>query len=197
MHPPRRRLTMSAVIAACLLTGCQAPAPTPAPVPTYTCTPEAGGAEFECTQHQYDEMLAKDKLYAEAEAVYRKFLEEDMRIARAGGVSDPTPVLLETTSGFFLEDSMAGYRSDKEEMLTVREGDRTIVSLTRMVGASKGGSIVALRACTDARTVRVFKRGAYFGTGLLTEDDLYFGRFGSQLKIIGADGKEVESCASG
>ena len=76
----------SSVVLACLLAGCQPPAPSPTPVPSYRCTPEAGGAEFDCTQHQYDEMVAKDKLYAEAEAVYRKFLAEDVRILRAGGI---------------------------------------------------------------------------------------------------------------
>ena len=55
-------------------------------MPSYRCTPEAGGAEFDCTQHQYDEMVAKDKLYAEAEAVYRKFFVEDVRIFRKGGI---------------------------------------------------------------------------------------------------------------
>jgi hypothetical protein len=89
------------VVLACLLAGCQPPVPSPTPVPSYRCTPEAGGAEFDCTQHQYDEMVAKDKLYAEDEAVYRRFLVEDIRIMRAGGVSSPTPELLETTSGAF------------------------------------------------------------------------------------------------
>ena len=74
----------TAVFCMCVASaGCQA-ADTPPPQPTYTCTPEAGGEPFTCSQYQYDEMVGRDALYAEAEAVYRKFLAEDVRIMRAG-----------------------------------------------------------------------------------------------------------------
>lgn len=196
MHSRSRRLALSTVVGVCLLGGCQAPAPTPAPVPTYRCTPEAGGAEFECTQQQYDEMVAKDKLYAEAEAVYRKFHAEDLRIARAGGASQPTSVLLETTSGFFLEDSMEGYRSDRERGLTAHGGNRDIKSVTRLVGVSKGGSVAALRVCTDSTSIAIHEKGRYVGQGSINNDDLYFGLVDSRIKIIGVDGEQVDSCGS-
>jgi hypothetical protein len=158
------------------------------------CTAEAGGAEYDCTPYEYDDMVAKDKLYAEAEAVYRKFLAEDERIARIGGVTEPTEVLLETTSGFFLKDAMVGYRSDKERGLTARDGERVIRSVVRLVGLSKGGSVAALRICTDSTSVRVFEKSKYVGKGSINRDDLYFGRVDERLVIIGVDGEQVKAC---
>ncbi|WP_377103174.1 hypothetical protein [Propionicimonas sp. T2.31MG-18] len=163
-------------------------------MPTYACTPEAGGAEFSCSQQQYDEMVAKDKLYAEAEAVYRRFLQEDLRISRTGGTESATSVLLETTAEAFLKKALEGYRQDRAEGLSARGGDRVVRSIERLAGVSKGGSLVALRACVDASSVTVYKAGKYVGKGLVTRDDLYFKRIGSALKVIGADGSEVSSC---
>ncbi|HSK31998.1 MAG TPA: hypothetical protein VK903_00805, partial [Propionicimonas sp.] len=100
-------------------------------MPSYRCTPEAGGAEFDCSQKQYDDMVAKDKLYAEAEAVYRRFLAEDIRIMRAGGVPTPTPVLLETATGAFLDDVMAEYTDMRDLGLRAEGSDPVIVALTR------------------------------------------------------------------
>ncbi len=187
--------SLIAFAAALLLAGCsQPPATPPSTAPSFRCTPEAGGAEFDCTQQQYDEMLAKDKLYAEAEAVYRKFFEEDVRILRAGGVDEPTPVLLETTTGDFLEESMALYRSFRTEGTRFVGGEVLLVGLSRRQDVSKGGSVVALTACVDAHTVAVQTRGQSVGEGPIVNDVVYFGRSEGALKIQGADGEEVETC---
>lgn len=197
LSQPRRTAVSTAVLALALaLAGCQPATTTPAPVPSYRCTPEAGGAEFDCSQHQYDDMVAKDQLYAEAEAVYRKFLAEDLRIARAGGLSQPTSVLLATTDGVFFDDVMVGYRSDKKAGLTARGGDRVIERIDRVPGTSKGGSLATLRVCVDSSSIEVLRRGEPIGFGLVSQDDLYFAMRGQRLKIIGADGKEVRSCES-
>jgi hypothetical protein len=183
-----------AVAAACLLAGCQPPAPTTTPVPTYQCTPEAGGAEFGCSQHQYDDMVAKDKLYAEAEAVYRKFFAEDVRILRSGGLSEPTPGLLETTTGAFLNDSLDYYRSLRADRSKLVGGAVNLVALKRMPGASKGGSLVAMKACIDASSARILLGGKDSGPGRTGSDLLYFGRSDGTLKIQGADGQEGQRC---
>lgn len=193
------RLTLRVGLAALALAtvaGCQPPAavPTPAPTPTFTCTPEAGGDAYECSQAQYDEMVAKNELYAEAEAVYRKFLAEDIRIMRAGGVTEPTPVLLETTTGAFLEDVMSEYRAVRKDNLRSKGGSVDLVWLERIPGASKGGSIVALRACMDASSTRTYRGDTFLQNGMVTRDELYFARSGAALKIIGADGTQVATC---
>ncbi len=194
MRSRARRLAIP-VVMACLLAGCQpAVLPTPTPAPSYRCTPEAGGDEFDCTQHQYDDMIAKDKLYAEAEAVYRKFFAEDVRILRAGGITTPTQVLLETTTGAFLEDSMGLYRSFATDDRRAVGGTIRLASLERLPGISKGGSVVAMQACTDATTTKTYRHGRQVGKGGAGIDTLYFSRVDGVLKIQGADGKAVESC---
>ena len=185
----------SALLVACLLAGCQPPAPTPSPTPTYLCTPEAGGAEFSCSQRQYDEMVAKDKLYAEAEAVYRKFFAEDVRIFRAGGVTEPTEVLLETTTSAFLKNSMTLYRSLRRDSRKLVGGEIRLAHLRRVPGVTKESSLVALKACVDARSATVVESGAKVGSGFLVEDLLYFGRFNGLMKIQGADGQQEGKCA--
>lgn len=194
------RLTLRVGLAALALAtvaGCQPPAavPTPAPTPTFTCTPEAGGDAYECSQAQYDEMVAKNELYAEAEAVYRKFLAEDIRIMRAGGVMEPTPALLETTTGAFLEDVMSEYRAMRASGLRAVDGQALLVSLDRRPGATKGGSVVAMVACLDARSLRIQSEDDSVRKGFIARDELYFGRDGSgDLLLIGADGERVDKC---
>lgn len=188
----RRLLPVLALVVA---VGCTPAAPTPSPLPSFRCTPEAGGAEFDCSQAQYDEMVAKDALYAEAEAVYRKFLAEDERIFRQGGVSEPTPTLLDTATGAFLEDSMELYRTLKTEDRRLVGGEMKLVSLVRAPGITKEASLVSLRSCVDARSASVVVKGKNAGHGYQVEDLLYFGRVGGGLKILGADGKGDSECA--
>ncbi len=74
-----------------LLSGC-----TPADPnlqPTYSCTPDDGSSPYACPKVQYDAKAKEAALYAEAEAVYRKYLAEDERIYRLGGVTDVTLLL--------------------------------------------------------------------------------------------------------
>lgn len=193
------RLTLRVGLAALALAtvaGCQPPAavPTPAPTPTFTCTPEAGGDAYECSQAQYDEMVAKNELYAEAEAVYRKFLAEDIRIMRAGGVMEPTPALLETTTGAFLEDVMSDYRQLRKDRTSASGDDPVLAWMKRAVGKSKGGSVVALSVCVDGTGLTFESRGRAIGTGQVAQDDVYFGETGERLVILGADGRRVASC---
>ncbi len=182
------------LLAACLLTGCQPAAPTPTPVPSYRCTPEAGGAEFDCSQKQYDDMVAKDKLYAEAEAVYRRFLAEEVRILREGWDGKPTPTLLEAASGEFLEGVLADLANATTNKVTVDTGDRQVEVAKRLVGVSKGGSVVSMSFCVDSRSVHFLRAGKDAGFGDITRDEVYFGEVDSTLKAIGADGLEVASC---
>jgi hypothetical protein len=163
-------------------------------VPSYRCTPEAGGAEFDCTQHQYDDMVAKDKLYAEAEAVYRKFMAEDARILRSGGLDEPTPTLLQTTSGEYLANVLENYRTLKKRKVTAKGEDPRLVFFRRTPGRSKTGSDVSATTCVDGRLLEFAMAGQSLGPGQLARDDTYFARVAGELKIIGADGSQVKSC---
>jgi len=180
-----------------LLTACTAaPQPsTPAPsattpTPTFSCTPETGGTAYECSQFDYDQMIAKDKLYAEAEAVYRRFAAEDERLLRAGGVREASQVLLDTTTGPFLKDSLSIYRSMLDKKRHLSGGEIKLVSIKRVPNATKQGSIVALQVCLDLSTVTIIENGRTIGAGVDGSDLLYFVREDNKLKILGADGKE-------
>lgn len=189
------RLMLATVVAGTLIAGCAPASPsTPAPAPSFRCTPEAGGAEFDCTGLQHDEMVAKDELYTEAEAVYRKYLAEDTRIMKAGGITEPSAVLLETTSGEFLDDVMENYRAVAERGISARGGTPQLVLFRREPGRSKTGSVASATTCVDGRALEYFEGGESLGRGKIALDENYFGRVDGQLRLIGADGEQVTSC---
>jgi hypothetical protein len=184
-----------------LLWGCteaprpSTPPPSPvAPAPTFSCTPEAGGAAYECSQFDYEQMVAKDKLYAEAEAVYRKFFAEDERIYRAGGVDEPTPVLLETTTGAFLEGAMNLYRALRRNKARAVEGASVLRSVTPQPQLTREGSVATLLACVDATSVLLRGDAGYENRGLLMLQRLYLSQGSGGLKLQSSQWKEVKSC---
>lgn len=178
-----------------LITACaQAPTVTPTPAPIIRCTPEAGGAEYDCSQAQHDEMVAKDRLYAEAEAVYRVFFSEDVRIARLGGVPTRTDVIDKTTMGDFRSDSMDLYRDMHAKGRRSVDGEIVLVRLDRSPGLSQAGSVVSLQACTDASTTRTEEKRKVIGKGAIVEDQLFFAFEDGVLKITATVAMQVESC---
>lgn len=189
-------------IAVCLLlaacTAGPAPSPTPTPTttpePTYSCTPEAGGAAYECSAFDYEQMVAKDKLYAEAEAVYRKFFAENVRIYRIGGVTEPTDALMETTTGRFQSDSMSLYRALNERRARIVEGSPRLESITRLAGVQREGSAAALVACVNSTDVLLRGDAKYESRGRVISERLFFARVGSSLKIQSSQWKEMKSC---
>ncbi len=179
-------------LAATLLTGCSQPDPTGQP--TYLCTPSDGSTPYSCYQVQYDVQVKEDKLYAEAETVYRKFLAEDERIHRVGGVTEPTPVLLETTTGNFAENAMTNFRTLKEAQATAVGGEFKIAWFKREPRDSLDGSIAALTVCTDTSSVQMGSKGKAPKPGLIIETTGYFIRVGEQLKLTASMFKEVTKC---
>lgn len=185
------------------LVGCQPASPTTSPSPTvtatpsptYECTPEAGGDASPCGQADYEEMKAKDALYAEAEAVYRELFAENIRISRAGGVTEPTETVLATTEGAFRDDIMGIFRELADDGLKAR-GDDPSITVERSPGISKQGSALALSICIDATRWAFYRGEARVSEGKVGLDIVYFRHFGSVLKIIGADGRFVDSCDS-
>ncbi len=194
-----------AVLAAAVLAGCQPATPTPpspttpvqsptsVPTPTYLCTPEAGGDEAPCSEIEYEEMKAKDALYAEAEAVYREFFAESVRISRDGGVDEPTQVLLRTTTGDYLDNMLSIFSSMRSRGVKA-EGEDPQLTVSRLPGVAKAGSLVALSVCIDSRGWAFFVGSERTAEGRVGVDEVYLARFGDDLKIIGADGREEDEC---
>ena len=200
------RGVVATLAATVLLAGCQPSAPgsptpsspppsaTATPTPTFLCTPEAGGEATECTQAQYDEMKAKDALYAEAEEVYRRFFAESVRLSRAGGTAEPTEVLLETSTGDYLANMIDIFTGMRERGVRAKGTDPKLV-ISRLPGKAKSGSVVALKICIDSRGWAFYRGESRVTSGRLAVDDVYFSRLGESLKMIGADGRETTTCA--
>ncbi|MFX4272973.1 hypothetical protein ACQBAR_07305 [Propionibacteriaceae bacterium Y1685] len=62
--------------------------PTPSPSPTYECTTASGS---ECTKDLAEKEAARDKAYADAEARYRQYHDERVKLLRSGGQYDGLP----------------------------------------------------------------------------------------------------------
>ena len=188
------RLVASVLLGGFVLAGCQPVLPSPSPVPTWRCTPEAGGEEFDCSQRQYDEMVAKDKLYAEAEAVYRRFFEENARLFRLGGIAEPTAVLQATAAGDYLDDSMEQYRSMLSSGQKVAGGEIRLAWIRRTPGQAMKGSVLSIEACIDMSSADVVDSGGSSESGIVGIEQLFFGRFDGSLKIQNSAWEEIKSC---
>ena len=185
-------LVFSAALAAVMVAGC-APAD-PVGQPTYACTPEVGGTPYPCYKVQRDELDKLDALYAEAEVVYRKYLAEDARISRAGGVDEATPVMLETLSGTALTQSLEGYKTLRQDHTRIEGGAFQLAWVKRRPEKLVGGMAVAIQVCVDGSSARLVQDGSKpVAIGYLS-GELQLARDGAVLKIALADGEEVASC---
>ncbi len=190
----RIRTTITALTLITVM-GCTPTQPTTTPpAPSPTCTPEAGGNPYPCTPYDHDQMIAKDKLYTEAEAVYRGFLSEEANIYQLGGVDKPTPNLLATATGPYLEDSMAIYRHLKQARLKVVAGEPRVVWVRRAPDQSIAGSVVALSSCRDSQEVLMSGPDGAVTHGRAVEETAYFVREGEVLKIRASRSKVVPKC---
>jgi len=150
MAIPKNSATL-AVIIALLGSGCTQPDPNAAP--SYTCTPSDGGTAAPCYKAEHDLQVKEDALYAEAEAVYRKYLTEDERIYRAGGVTDPTPAMMATLTGNGLSQAISTYRELATTAARAIGGEFKVGYLRRAPKAVKAGSVATWEACIDTRSV--------------------------------------------
>ncbi|HML52272.1 MAG TPA: hypothetical protein PKD84_12830 [Propionicimonas sp.] len=170
-----------AVIVALLGSGCTQPDPNAAP--TYTCTPSDGSTPAPCYKAEHDQQVKEDALYAEAEAVYRKYIAEEERINRIGGIEDPTKVLLDTTTGSYLASAMKAYRALKAAKATASGGKFDLAWVRRTPSDVRDGSIATLSVCLDTSSVSMGSKGNEPQPGRITQRTAYFVRIGDTLKI--------------
>ncbi len=188
-------LVLSLLSALGLLAGCAPGAPVSQP--TYSCTPEAGGTPFPCAKVQRDEYDKLDALYAEAEAVYRKYLAEDERIWRAGGVDQATPAIQETLTGEALSTEVAFYKTLKQADVRLDGGKVELSWMRRVPDEVRPGMVVALQVCVDQHTALMVSKGETPESAGYFSDTANFVRDEGRLKIARlyqpASG-EVEAC---
>lgn len=185
--------TRLSTLALVTVVGCAPVQPTTVPTPSPTCTPEAGGTPYPCTRYNYDQMLAKDKLYAEAEAVYRNLLAEDERIKRAGGAVQPTQVLLDNATGAYLDAAVKVYGNYRSHGTVAVGGKFRLAYLRRAPGISRAGSVVALDACVDASTVTLRSKTEK-NPGNVRVQRAYFSISGDAMKANYSEWRPTQSC---
>ena len=183
-----RMLTILATITL-LFTGCTGPEQ-----PTYSCTPETGGAPFPCYKAQWELYQKQDRLYTEAETVYRKFIAEEERIFRIGGVTKLTPVLEETTTGNFQKYRLKRYLDMGKTRTHLTGGTFVVAWIKRKPAALEPGSAVALDICVEGSAATFQARGQADWAAANTRDTFQFVKERDLLKISSALGESVESC---
>lgn len=173
-------------------TGTSVSSPAATASPSYSCTPEAGGAPVPCGPLEYERAQDRDRLYAEAEAVYRRYWAEIDRLSLEANPTF-TPILEETTAGEFRSDAeriVAPY-THKQRI----SGQINLVRVERLPGLARAGSSVALHVCTDARSARfTSKSDPTASAGIAAEQRIYLSPIEGALKLIDADNRQVESC---
>ena len=190
----RRAAVATAILG--LLLGCT-PAPTvttPAPTPTFACTPEAGGTPKPCSQAEYDAMVKKDALYAEAEQLYRRLFAEETRLDKLGGAKKATPELEAILAETMLDQTVALQRENLTEEYSFK-GTQTLDWIKRAPGVEIRGSLVAVAACRDATKVKLYRGGKYVGNGQAGTETVFAKYFDGQLKLFTVNFEGAPSCA--
>lgn len=159
------------------------------------CTPEAGGAQAPCSEQQFQEMKAKDALYAEAEQVYRTYQAEFLKVIRAGGSDKLTPGLQAVIGSKDVENVVrAELKRFKDRKLSIKGPGVQIGSVTRRPGLVKGDSLVTIVFCVDSRSTTIYRQSRKVATGRLGLETVYFGKHGDDVKIVFIQGKGVTKC---
>lgn len=193
-HPRSAALAATAVGLICAGCVTSPPGPLPQATPSWSCTPVTGGTPYACYENQYQDAAAQNKLYEEAEAVLRRFIAEDERIHRMGGVKVPTALLADTLAGDALKSVMDNYADLMSDGTKMVGGEFRVSSVQRLL-QSQAGSVAALRVCLDISDVVLQPRGNK--SYRLSEDGVetfYFVTVGTALKIGDVTSKWVAAC---
>ena len=188
-----KRAAAIAVLIALAASGCTQPDPNAKP--TYACTPTDGGTPHPCYKAEHDLQVKEAALYAEAEAVYRKFLAEEERIYRAGGASVATPIMLETLTGDYLQSAIKGFRALKESGSTAVGGEFKTVWLRPYPAETHEGTVASVQACIDTHSVQMGTRDEKSVPGRISVRTAFLARDGESLKIAHGRYKWVASCS--
>lgn len=195
--PVPRSVAFAVVTALLPVAGCveTPPGPLPQATPSWSCTPVAGGTPYACYEHQYQQTSAQNKLYEEAEAVYRKFNAEDERIYRLGGVARPTSVLRETLAHEALDSVMTNYEDLRSDGSRLAEGHFATAWIKRQPDNLKAGSIATLWVCNDiSSTVVQQNDGSREQVGQDLRAHVYMVEESDKLKIGSFSSEWVKTC---
>jgi len=204
-RPSRSFSPLLVGVSACLaaLLGCTTPAsptqttPTvadPGPTvaaPTMQCTPPTGGSATPCTQKEYDANQAKLADYAEAEKVYRQFVQFDNKLARTGALANSEVLAL--LGGPMVADYTKDMKDQHDAGMTT-DGD-TVLTYARPSGVTPyQGSSVALDTCLDGSAVNATNGKTPVMKLQIVKGHAYFARVEGSMRLWWTDGEYVTSC---
>jgi hypothetical protein len=137
---------------------------------------------------------SEDPLFTEAKAVHLKYLDQVLRLEKAGGASRLPDEMRVLVTGQYMKDVEAAYaRLAKLGTKADPSSQYHVVSVRQ--STARDGGIVAIRACVDARKVILLdKTGKRAGRGTLRQDDLSFVKVGDSLAISDGDSVRVDAC---
>ena len=166
--------------------------PSPSPSATLECVPEAGGDPVSCGPIEFEQAQRRDALYAEAEAVYRRYWAEKERLETEANPT-LTPELEAVTAGVFRDTSTQLLAQGRGRPRL--SGEPEIIWVRRLPGLSSAGSVVALSTCTDASRASYANPEGAPKSGLVSEHRYYFARDESGgLRIVDSEYRSVQSC---
>lgn len=192
-HIPVRGL-IAVLAAGALATGCTPdtdPGSTPTPSPS---VPQASPtASPSPTRTESPEEQKQREAFEAAEKAYRANWAESGRLSMAGGADKPTQVLLDTSKGSYLDDTMLSLRGIKENKL--RASGPGKISWVRHGGYS--ATKITLRTCEDYRNAVLRKKNGdvYTPEGTRVYDQtIDVVLTGGTWKLSDQDTQEVKSC---
>ena len=174
-------LTLVVTLAACTPTA--GPSASPTPAPSYTCSP-AGSTPSPCSQADYEKTQAQNQLAAEAEQVYRRYFAENVRILRAGNVTEATPEMKATLAEDALADTLQLYRDYAKDKVRFKGGEIKLKTLEPRFDLTENGSTVVLQACWDASSTNIETRGKPGDAGQIVGERAFMREVDGQLRIV-------------
>ena len=194
-RPPLARTLLCSIIATGVLAACAPAAPTsPPPSPSvYHCIADGVRTPGTCSRADYEAQQKEQQLFTEAQRVYRTFTDERTRIRGLGGVDEPTPIMLQTSTDTYLRQWLAVFRLQKERGDRITGGVK-IGGFAIERSQTKPGADFSMRACEDGRdSVGIDTNGDRY-PGRLAKVILFFKNEESQFKIFDWSGSEAQSC---
>lgn len=184
-------LTLVVTLAACTPTA--GPSASTTPAPSYTCS-LAGSTPSPCSQADYEKTQAQKQLATEAEQVYRRAFAEEVRILRAGNVTEPTPEMEAVLAEEALADSLALYRDNARDKVRFVGGKIQLKSVEPNFSITMNGSTVMLQTCRDASSASIETDGRKTGRGRIVGERAFLRPVDGHLKIILVQSREQSSC---
>lgn len=157
-----------------------------------SATPELAHSPAESAISPAEESLA---LYEQAEQIYRRSREIAYQFELRGDFAEFPEQLNNLLADPYLSWVRESYDFYKENNWHSPDGAVPEIIIEPYQGASKDGSEVALRSCLDTRTTPAFDANNEFvAGGTIVYQELFFKKFGEELKLFTGTGREVEEC---